>query len=152
KQVIQPAQKTVSDDEEKSHTEFAARDEDGTRIGQAIGTPAYMAPEQARGEWHQVGPAADIFSLGAVLYELLTGRQPFQGNNIGEVLNNARSGNFARPRHRRSDVPRPLEAICLKAMAFDPKDRYLTAQGLADDVNRWVADEPVSCISEPWLV
>jgi tetratricopeptide (TPR) repeat protein len=123
---------------------------DGTQLGRALGTPQYMAPEQAAGRWDVVGPASDIYSLGAVLYMLLTGRPPFEGRTVREVLEQVQAGPFLPPHKRQAGVARPLEAICLKAMAREPGARYAAAKGLADDVEHWLADEPVSCYREPW--
>src|SRR5262249_20089940 len=91
-----------------------------TRVGQVRGTPAFMSPEQARGKVNELGPAADIYSLGAVLYCLLTGKVPFDGPDVGAVLRQAQKGEFALPRQVRREVPRALEAACLKAMALRP--------------------------------
>jgi serine/threonine-protein kinase len=120
-----------------------------TVAGAMIGTPAYMSPEQAEGRPDQVGPAGDVYGLGATLYHLLTGRPAFEGST-SEVLARVRRGEFPRPRSIRRDVPRALEAVCLKAMALRPEDRYATALDLADDVGRWQADEPVTAWHEPW--
>ena len=108
-----------------------------------------MSPEQAAGRHDRVGPASDVYGLGATLYHLLTGRPAFAGGPA-EVLDAVRGGTFPRPRAIRRTVPRPLEAICLKAMARRPEDRYVTVRALADDVERWLADEPVSADREPW--
>src|SRR5262249_9783311 len=94
-----------------------------TRTGHARGTPSYMSPEQAAGQWDTVGPASDIYSLGATLYAILTGQAPFRGFSVGEIVAKAKQGEFPRPRQVKPDVPRPLEAICLKAMARRPEDR-----------------------------
>lgn len=108
-----------------------------TQMGAAVGTPAYMSPEQASG-WHPgVGPASDVYSLGATLYELLTGRQPFGEDpteNLQDVLQQIIRGFVPPPRKINPRVPPPLEAICLKAMAMEAPDRYATARELADDV------------------
>jgi serine/threonine-protein kinase len=117
-----------------------------------MGTPGYMSPEQAGGQWELVGPASDLFRLGAILYDLLTGRAPFQGSHVKEVLANARQGGFANPRRVNRTVPSSLEAVCLKAMATKPEARYASAEELAADVDRWLADEPVSACREPWPV
>jgi WD40 repeat protein/tRNA A-37 threonylcarbamoyl transferase component Bud32 len=111
-----------------------------TRPGIAQGTPAYMSPEQANGQWDDVGPASDIFSLGATLYHLLTDRPPYWG---ATALTDASLVRFDPPRHHKRDVPKALEAICLKALAADPRRRYASAEALAADVRRWLADEPV---------
>jgi tetratricopeptide (TPR) repeat protein len=119
-----------------------------TVAGQALGTPAYMSPEQAAGKWDQVGPTTDIYSLGATLYELLTGRVPFQSLDLDAV----QKGEFPRPRSVIWNVPQSLEAVCLKAMALEPAARYGSALDLAKEVERWQADEPVAAWPEPWTV
>ena len=101
-----------------------------TAIGTALGTPTYMSPEQAAGKPGQLGPHSDIYSLGATLYTILTGKAPFAGNEISKVLREVRAGEFAAPRAIDSRVPRALEAVCLKAMALKPDDRYESAQAL----------------------
>jgi eukaryotic-like serine/threonine-protein kinase len=114
-----------------------------TKTGQALGTPAYMSPEQAKGQAKAVGPATDVYGLGATLYAVLTGRPPLEGPTA-EVLEQVRQGKVPPPRAWKQDVPRPLEAICQKAMARRPEDRYDTALALAADIEHWLADEPVS--------
>jgi serine/threonine-protein kinase len=120
-----------------------------TATGSAPGTPAFMAPEQFDGNAGRLGPATDVYGLGATLYSLLTGRAPFEGD-LASVQDRVRRGDFPRPREVHRDAPRPLEAICLKAMALDPADRYTSPRVLADEVERWLADEPVSAWREPW--
>ncbi|MEX0701339.1 MAG: protein kinase [Planctomycetales bacterium] len=120
----------------------------GTSSGSGAGTPAYMSPEQARGEL-QVGPASDVYSLGTTLYKLLTGRAPFRGNSLNEILQEVRDGSFISPREVDPRVPPGLEAICLKAMAFEPRERYAGAVDLARDVEKWLADEPLAVYAEP---
>jgi tetratricopeptide (TPR) repeat protein/tRNA A-37 threonylcarbamoyl transferase component Bud32 len=118
-----------------------------TLPGSVLGTPAYMSPEQAAGDFDRLGPRSDVYSLGATLYCLLTGRPPFEGDDVDEVLRAVQAGDFPRPR-----TPDPaLEAVCCKAMARAPEDRYTTPKALADDVERWLADEPVTAWREPWL-
>jgi serine/threonine protein kinase/Flp pilus assembly protein TadD len=119
-----------------------------TAFGSAIGTPAFMSPEQAAGRWDVVHTASDIYSLGAVLYILLVGRPPLTKGNWPELLQKIQRGDFPRPRQVQADVPRALEAVCLQAMALEPRDRYASAQALAADVERWLADEPVSAWRE----
>ncbi len=121
-----------------------------TMAGTAVGTPAYMPPEQAKGEVERLGPASDIYSLGATLYHLLTGQPPFDGRDLAKILESVRNGHFPPPRSRIADIPKPLEAICLKAMALEPIDRYSTARQLAEDVERYLGDEPVSSMKESW--
>jgi serine/threonine-protein kinase len=120
-----------------------------TLPGSALGTPAYMSPEQARGDLEHLGPRSDVYSLGATLYCLLTGRPPLEGDDIGELLRRAQRGEFPPPRRLDSSIDKALEAICLKAMATRPEDRYATPRLLAEDIERWMADEPVSAWSEP---
>ncbi len=127
-------------------------DSDLTRTGQALGTPAYMSPEQAAGRLDQLGPASDIYSLGATLYHLLTGQAPFAKADAGEMLHKVQKGDFPPPREGNREVPAALEAICLKAMALQPLERYASAKGLADDVEHWLADEPVMAHAEPLAV
>jgi serine/threonine-protein kinase len=121
-----------------------------TLPGQALGTPAYMSPEQARGDLETLGPRSDVYSLGATLYCLLTGKAPFEGNDIGVVLRNVQRGEFPPPRRLDPTLDRPLERICLKSMALRPEDRYHSAHELAEDIERWLADEPVVAWREPW--
>ncbi len=122
-----------------------------TRTGQAVGTPAYMSPEQAAGRLSDLGPASDVYSLGATLYVMLTDRRPFDGDAT-DVLRDVQEGRFEPPRRAWTGVPRALDAICRKAMAREPGKRYQSALALAADVERWLADEPVSCWREPLLV
>jgi serine/threonine-protein kinase len=119
-----------------------------TRLGAVVGTPAYMSPEQAEGRQDLLGSASDIYSLGATFYSVLTGRSPFMDPRLDVVLENVRRGRFPRPRQVKPEAPRALEAICLKAMALRREDRYETASALADDLEHWLADEPVSAYPE----
>jgi eukaryotic-like serine/threonine-protein kinase len=121
-----------------------------TQPGSALGTPAYMSPEQARGELDRLGPRSDVYSLGATLYCLLTGKPPFAADDIGSVLVAVEQGQFPRPSQLEPALDTALEAICLKAMAAVPEDRYPTPRALADDLDRWMADEPVSAWREPF--
>ncbi len=123
-----------------------------TQIGSAIGTPAYMPPEQAAGRLDQLGPASDVYSLGATLYCLLTGLAPFAGDDVGAVLGKVQRGEFRPPRQVKPAVPAALEAVCLKAMALRPEERYASPRALAEDIEHWLADEPVSAYRESPLV
>jgi eukaryotic-like serine/threonine-protein kinase len=120
-----------------------------TLPGSALGTPAYMSPEQAEGALDRLGPRSDVYSLGATLYSLLTGRPPFAGKPW-EVLRAVPRGEFPPPRAVVPNIDRALEAVCLKAMALRPEDRYDSCRALVEDIERWVADEPVSAWREPW--
>jgi len=120
-----------------------------TLHGSALGTPAFMSPEQARGELDRMGPWSDVYSLGATLYCLLTGRPPFEGGAIAELLRMVKRGEFVPPRSLDASIDPALQAVCLKAMATEPEDRYATCRALAEDVERWMADEPVKAWREP---
>jgi serine/threonine-protein kinase len=120
-----------------------------TQPGSALGTPAYMSPEQAEGRLDLLGSRSDVYSLGATLYVLLTGRPPFDGD-VAEVLRSVQRGEFVTPRSVNPSIPKPLEAICHKAMALKQADRYETPRALAEDIEHWLADEPVSAYPEPW--
>ena len=122
-----------------------------TLPGSAMGTPAYMSPEQAAGDLDRLSPRSDVYSLGATLYCLLTGTPPFEGDDLGALLRAVGKGEFVPPRKRDPTLDRALEAVCVKAMALKPEDRYATSRALADDVERWAADEPVSAWHEPLL-
>jgi serine/threonine-protein kinase len=120
-----------------------------TRVGRAIGTPAYMSPEQSEGRSSKLGPASDVYSLGSTLYCLITGRAPLEDQNIEAILSKLRRGEIKPPRAVNPRAAAVLEAIVLKAMALRPADRYPSARALADDVERWLADEPISARREP---
>lgn len=130
------------------------REEEGserlTRDGAAIGTPAFMSPEQAAGQLDRVGPASDVYSLGATLYQILTGRPPVQGGKLPEVLERVRHHDFPPPRQLKPSIPPALEAICLKAMALEPAARYSSPLALAMDVELWLADQPITAYRAPW--
>jgi len=133
----------------------------------AIGTPVYMSPEQAAGRVADLGPATDVYSLGATLYHVLTGRAPFFGNSPEEILRRVQAGDYVKPRALLSQpnsrktksqppeaatvrgIPASLEAICVKAMSLRQEDRYPSVAALAADVERFLADEPVSAMKEP---
>ena len=112
--------------------------------GAALGTPAYMPPEQAIGRLDRLGPWSDVFSLGASLYHALTGRAPYIGSDLGEILRAAARAEFPDPRTIVPALPRDLGSICLKAMSKRPEDRYATPRALAEDLEHWQADEPIA--------
>ncbi len=114
-----------------------------TQTGAVVGTPAYMSPEQAQGRTKDLGPPTDIYALGAVLYELLTGRPPFKGANVMETLAQVVGDDPVPPSRLQPKIPRDLEAICLKSLEKEPGRRYESAAALARDIERYLADEPV---------
>jgi serine/threonine protein kinase/formylglycine-generating enzyme required for sulfatase activity len=117
----------------------ALKEEDkGSGAPAYIGTPAYMSPEQARGEGHRVDQRSDIFSLGAVFYELLTGSRPFNGSSPDDVLEQVRSFDPPSPRQVNDLVPKELERICVKALSKRAPERYATAKDLAEDLRYWI--------------
>jgi WD40 repeat protein/serine/threonine protein kinase len=122
-----------------------------TLAGQIVGTPAYMAPEQAAGRREQVGRHTDVYGLGAILYEILTGRPPFVGTDTVAILRQARTETPPDPEGVGRNVPAALAAICKRALAREPEQRYASATDLARDVERWLADEPVSAHPDSWL-
>jgi serine/threonine-protein kinase len=115
-----------------------------TLPGSALGTPAYMSPEQASGDLDRLGPHSDVYSLGATLYCLLTGKPAVENDDVGTALRAVQKGAFPLPRQLAPSIDRALEAICLKAMALRPEDRYPSPHALAEDLERWMADEPVT--------
>jgi serine/threonine-protein kinase len=120
-----------------------------TVVGQRLGTPAYMPPEQAEGRLEELGAASDVYSLGATLYVILTGLAPFTDPDLPTLLRKVEQGEFARPRQVRGWIDPALEAVCLKAMARRPEDRYPSPRALAEDVEHWLADEAVSARRDP---
>jgi tetratricopeptide (TPR) repeat protein len=127
-----------------------------TVSGAIMGTPAYMAPEQALGRNSQVTTASDVYGLGGILYAALTGRDPFDGESVLETLEKVRQTPPEIPSRINKELPSDLEVICLKCLEKDPKRRYLSAQDLADDLHRWLNGEPifarpVSTMARGWM-
>ncbi|MGC4003723.1 MAG: serine/threonine-protein kinase [Pirellulales bacterium] len=122
-----------------------------TLDGATLGTPHFMSPEQAQGRIDLLGPPADVFGLGATLYAILTGKPPYEGHNVFEVVEKAQRADYPPPRGVVGSIPRPLDAICRRAMAGQPEDRYPTAQALADDVERYLADESIAARADTLL-
>jgi serine/threonine-protein kinase len=121
-----------------------------TRQGQVLGTPAYMAPEQAEGRLELMDQRSDVYGLGAVLYQILTGEPPFGGSDTPEVLKHVVQEPLVPPRQRVAATPLALQAVCLKALAKEREARYGSAGELAREVERFLADEPVAAFREPW--
>jgi tRNA A-37 threonylcarbamoyl transferase component Bud32/tetratricopeptide (TPR) repeat protein len=141
----QPTDAPSAASQERTSTESASQ----TLEGQVLGTPAYMAPEQAEGRLADIDARTDVYGLGAILYEVLTGKPPFTGATTEEVLSRVRGLLPDLPCAVVADTPRALEAVCLKALAKKSADRYQTATALADDVQHFMADEPTTALREP---
>ena len=122
-----------------------------TMVGAIVGTPAFMSPEQANAEDNRVGPLSDVFSLGTVLYYMLAGQTAFSGRSTQEVLSKVRACNPTPPSQIKANVPHALEKICLKAMAKLPENRYQGATEFADDLCRWLDNEPIIAEQHSWF-
>ena len=121
-----------------------------TEVDSAMGTPAYMSPEQVDGHIGPLGVRSDVYCLGATLYHLLTEHAPCEAGHRGEIYKKVLAGEIPRPRSLHPRIAPALEAICLKALALKPADRYESAEALKADLERWLADEPARAYSDPW--
>jgi serine/threonine-protein kinase len=144
---LKPANVLLAADGTPKVTDFGlakavADDSSRTESGSVLGTPSYMAPEQARGAVHDLGPHTDVYALGAILYHMLTGRPPFQGASTLDTLEQVRSREPVPP-GQLLKVPRDLETVCLKCLQKEPRKRYESAEALADDLRRFLDGRPV---------
>jgi serine/threonine-protein kinase len=151
---LKPANILLTADGTPKVTDFglARRLEDGTRMTQTgvpMGTPSYMAPEQAQGQT-TIGPAVDVYALGAILYELLTGRPPFQGETAAATVHQVITHDPVPPSRLNFKVPRDLETICLKCLQKAPPHRYASAEALADDLRRFGEGRPIQARPLGW--
>jgi WD40 repeat protein/tRNA A-37 threonylcarbamoyl transferase component Bud32 len=138
--------------EAEEKTETGSMEENLPLSSGTVGTLGFMSPEQAAGRGEAVGTASDIYSLGATLCTLLTGKRPIQRRSTPEESKEEPAGSRVSPNAISIDTPAALDAICRKAMAVNPADRYATALDMAADVEHWLGDEPVSAWREPWVV
>jgi tetratricopeptide (TPR) repeat protein/tRNA A-37 threonylcarbamoyl transferase component Bud32 len=154
---LKPANILMADDQTPKISDFGLakesdRDSGQTVTGDIMGSPSYMAPEQAGGVTKSITPASDIYSLGAILYELLTGRPPFYGETAMDTVFQALSNEPVAPRQLQPKLPRDIETICLKCLEKLPRERYASAQELADDLRRFLAGEPIHALPVPaWM-
>jgi serine/threonine-protein kinase len=153
---LKPANVLLDEQGEPFVTDFGlakrvAGDSELTHSGAILGTPAYMAPEQASGRRGAVTTASDVYGLGAILYALLSGRAPFGGESAAEILDQVRDRASEPPSKHNRRVPRDLEIICLKCLAKEPRSRYDSAKSLVDDLNRWLRGMPIAARpAPPW--
>jgi serine/threonine-protein kinase len=145
---LKPANVLLAADGTPKITDFGLakkleEDSGQTRSGAVLGTPSYMAPEQAEGHTEAVGPLSDVYSLGAILYEMLTGRAPFKAGSVLDTLQQVKTQEPVAPIQFAPSVPRDLETICLKCLQKDPTRRYASAGALADDLDRFLEGRPI---------
>ena len=145
---LKPANVLLTPDGKPKITDFGLAkqmegDSQQTRSGAIMGTPSYMAPEQAWGQTREIGPLSDQYSLGAILYEMLVGRPPFQGASVLETLELVRNQEPVPPTRLQPKVPTDLETICLKALQKDPAKRFPDATAMAEDLQRFLDGEPI---------
>jgi serine/threonine-protein kinase len=146
---LKPANILIDDEGTPHVTDFGlakrvAGGGDPTESGRILGTPGYMAPEQATGRRDSITTATDVYGLGSILYALLTGRAPFVGDSVVDTLQKVREQPPEPPVHFNARVPRDLEVICLKCLEKDPRRRYGSAHALAADLRHWLANEPIA--------
>lgn len=153
---LKPANVLLTPDGTPKITDFGLAghirpDDQGLTLdGARVGTPCYMAPEQASGRVRTVGPAADIYALGAILYEMLTGRPPFRAESASETQRQVISEEPVAPSRLNARVPRDLETVCLKCLRKEPERRYASAAALADDLGRFLAGRPIQARPPGW--
>lgn len=145
---LKPANVLLAKDGTPKITDFGLAkrledDEGQTRSGSILGTPDYMSPEQASGRVRDIGPRSDVYALGAMLYEFITGRVPLRGAGVLETLQQVVSKEPVAPTQLQPKLPRDLETICLKCLHKDPAKRYATAEDLGEDLRRFLANEPI---------
>jgi hypothetical protein len=151
---LKPANVLLTDAGEPKITDFGLAKmgpSDRTVTGTVIGTASYMSPEQAAGKTREVGTPADVYALGAILYELTTGRRPFHGNSVMETIQQVLTQEPKRPRLIDAKIPRDLETICLKCLAKDAKQRYGTAAELAAELLAFLDGRPITARPVGWL-